>query len=208
MTAGSGRRLPHVEYTCAAVSSLPAVRRLGSIACAACLAVGLAACGKSNHPSTAENNGVYVTAGPITYQLQISRELNQYATEDRQYLTGVPVSAASLAPNQEWYGVFLWAKNQTKHPQLTAGNFDIIDTQRTRYYPIAVNPSLNAYAWSPQSLYPGGVEPAPDTTASFGPTQGSLLLFKLNNTVYDNRPLTLEIKSPSGKVWGTIALDL
>jgi hypothetical protein len=201
---------PLVEYTFAAVSVLLAARsrRLGSIACAACLAIGLAACGRTNDPPTTENNGVYVTAGPITYQLQISRELNQYATEDRQYITGLPPGAANLTRDQEWYGVFLWAKNQTKHPHITAGNFDIVDTQGTHYYPIAVNPSLNAYAWTPQTLAPGGVEPAPDTTASFGPTQGAVLLFKLNNSVYDNRPLTLEIKSPSGKRWGTISLDL
>jgi hypothetical protein len=44
--------------------------------------------------------------------------------------------------------------------------------------------------------------------ASFGPTQGGLLLFKLDTSVYDNRPLTLEIRGPSGRVWGTISLDL
>ena len=33
---------------------------------------------------------MYVDAGPITYQLQISRQLNQYATEDSQYLAGLP----------------------------------------------------------------------------------------------------------------------
>ena len=52
------------------------------------------------------------------------------------------------------------------------------------------------------------VQPGPDTTASFGPTQGGLLLFKLPTTIYDNRPLTLEIRGPSGRVWGTISLDL
>jgi hypothetical protein len=109
-----------------------------------------------------------------------------------------------------WYGVFLWAKNQTKHTQATTDDVDIVDTQGRHYYPLAVNPSLNGYAWRAQSLAPGGTEPALDTTASFGPTQGALLLFKLPNTVYDNRPLTLEIRSPgpSRKLWATIQLDL
>ena len=182
--------------------------RLSILVCAGTLAIGLAACGRTNVPSSAENDGVYVTAGPVTYQLQISRELNQYATEDRQYLTGLPSGAASLTPSQEWYGVFLWAKNQTKRQQVTTDNFDIVDTQGTHYYPIAVQPVQNPYAWTAQSLPPGAVEPAPNTAASFGPTQGSLLLFKLNSSVYDNRPLTLEIRGPSGKRWGTIALDL
>ncbi len=172
------------------------------------VALGLAACGKSGHPPTAENNGVYITAGPITYQLQISRELNQYATEDRQYITGLPAGTASISPTQLWYGVFLWAKNQTNQIHVTSNNFDIVDTEGNVYVPIAVNPSLNPYAWTPQALTPGSTEPAPDTTASFGPTQGALLLFKLPTTVYDNRPLVLQIKGPAGKVWGRIALDL
>jgi hypothetical protein len=185
-----------------------ALRRFSPLACAATLALGLSACGKTNVPSSAENNGVYITAGPITYQLQVSRELNQYATEDRQYLSGVPAAARSLTAGQEWYGVFLWAKNQTKSQETTRDSFDIVDTQGTHYYPIPLSPSLNAYAWTSQPLAPGQIEPGPDTTASFGPTQGGLLLFKLNTNVYDNRPLTLEIRGQTGKVWGTISLDL
>jgi hypothetical protein len=183
-------------------------RRLSITVCIAALLLALAGCGKSNHPATEENDGVYVLAGPITYQLQISRELNQYATEDSQYLKGLSSGAGSLSANQIWYGVFLWAKNQTDHSQVTTDNFAIVDTQGNHYYPVAVDPSLNQYAWTAQTLSPGGVQPGPDTTASFGPTQGGLLLFKLNTSVYDNRPLTLEIRGPTQKVWATISLDL
>jgi len=183
-------------------------RRLSISVCTASLLLVLAGCGKSNHPASAENDGVYVLAGPITYQLEVSRELNQYATEDSQYLKGLPAGAGSLTANQEWYGVFLWAKNQTKHPVATTDNFDIVDTQGNHYHPVAVSQSANPYAWTAQSLSPGATEPGPDTTASFGPTQGGLLLFKLNTSVYDNRPLTLEIRGPTQRVWGTISLDL
>ncbi|MBV8430496.1 MAG: hypothetical protein JO244_05005 [Solirubrobacterales bacterium] len=184
------------------------LRKLSPVACLAVAALGLSGCGHTNDPPTSENNGVYVTAGPVTYQLQVSRLLNQYSTEDRQYITGLPLRQAVVTPQQQWYGVFLWAKNQTKRTVATTDNFDIVDTTGNHYRPVAVNPSLNPYAWTSQSLAPGATEPAPDTTASFGPTQGSLLLFKLPTTVYDNRPLTLEIRSPSGKRWATISLDL
>lgn len=184
-------------------------RRLPIAAGVAVLTVGLAACGRSNTPPTEENDGVYVNAGPVTYQLQVSRTLNPYATEDSQYLKGLPKADLSLSGSQLWYGVFLWAKNQTKQPQATTSNFDIVDTEGNHYYPLPVSPSLNGYAWTSRSLEPGGIEPGPDTQASFGPTQGGLLLFKLNNSVYDNRPLTLEIRgASSGKVWATISLDL
>lgn len=176
--------------------------------CVSALAVGASACGRTAEPSSAENDGVYVDAGPVTYQLQISRQLNPYATEDRQYLMGVPTKDLSLSPTQLWYGVFMWAKNQTRQPQVTSDNFDIVDTQGDRYYPIPLNTSANGYAWTAQRLGPNGIEPGPDTQASFGPTQGGLLLFKLNDSVDDNRPLQLEIRGPAGQLWATISLDL
>lgn len=160
-------------------------------------------------PPTSDNNGVYVEAGPITYQLQVSRLLNQYSTEDSQYVKGVSPSEAKLNSSQLWYGVFLWAKNQGNRPAMSTDNFDIVDTLGNMYYPVHLNPSLNPYAWTAQTLAPGATQPGPDTPASFGPTQGELLLFKMNESIYANRPLTLQIRSPStGKVWATIALDL
>ena len=180
-----------------------------AIASVLAMAVGMSACGKTGDPSSAENNGVYVDAGPVTYQLQVSRELNQYSTEDAQYIRGLAAgTSTTLSPTQIWYAVFLWAKNQTRKPHTTSDNFDIVDTEGNHYYPVAINPTVNAYAWTSQRLGPNGIEPGPDTQASFGPTQGGLLLFKLNTSVYDNRPLMLQIKSPTGKVWGSISLDL
>lgn len=171
--------------------------------------LGASACGRVGDPSTADNNGVYVSAGPITYQLQISRQLNQYSTEDSHYVMGVPAGEKSLSASELWYGVFLWAKNFGNHPAKSTDNFDIVDTVGNHYYPIHLNSSLNPYAWTATSLAPGASQPGPDTPASWGPTQGGLLLFKLNESVYSNRPLTLEIRSPTtGKVWARIALDL
>jgi hypothetical protein len=193
------------------VSALTAPRRqrTWAILCAIGLALGLAGCGKSKHPPSTENNGVYEWAGPITYQLQLSRELNQYSTEDRQYVAGLPPgTSTTLGPGHVWYGVFLWAKNQTDHPHATSDSFRIVDTESNYYYPLSVDTALNEYAWTSQTLAPGAIEPAPNTTASFGPTQGGLLLFKLPITVYDNRPLTLQILGPDGAVWGSISLDV
>jgi hypothetical protein len=184
-------------------------RRAWAALCAVGLALGLAACGKSQHPPSIENDGVYEWAGPITYQLQISRELNQYSTEDRQYVAGLPAgTSTTLGPDTIWYGVFLWAKNQTDRPHETSDNFRIVDTENKHYYPLSVDTALNQYAWTSQTLAPGAIEPAPNTAASFGPTQGGLLLFKLPTAVYDNRPLTLQILGPGGQVWGSISLDL
>jgi hypothetical protein len=185
------------------------LRRPLILICGLALMLGASACGRVEDPPTADNDGVYVQAGPITYQLQISRLLNQYATEDSHYVKGVPAGLGSLNSSQLWYGVFLWAKNQGNRPAKTTDNFDIVDTVGNHYYPIHLNTALNPYAWTAQTLGPGQTVPGPDTPASWGPTQGELLLFKLNLSVYSNRPLTLEIRSPTtGKLWATISLDL
>jgi hypothetical protein len=186
----------------------PRLRRPLVLACGALLLIGPTACGRVANPPSDENDGVYEQAGNITYQLQISRQLNQYSTEDHEYVKGMPPADSKLLPTQLWFGVFLWAKNQTQSPQTTTGNFDIVDTTGRHYFPLPLVRTLNPYAWAAQKLAPGGIEPGPGTTAFYGPTQGSLLLFKLSDAVYSNRPLTLEIRSPSGAVQATISLDL
>jgi hypothetical protein len=182
-------------------------RRLWIIACALGAAVALAACGQNSQPTSVLNNGVYVDAGPITYQLQVSRELNPFVVEDRQYLAGLPAGTGSPGANELWYGVFLWAKNQTKRPQPTSDSFAILDSNGDHFSPIRLDSAVNGYAWTQQTLAPSGVEPGLNSTASFGPTQGGLLLFKLPTSVYSNRPLTLQIVAPGGGK-GEISLDL
>jgi hypothetical protein len=182
------------------------LRGLALLAGAVAVVLGTAACGQVSHPTTADNEGIYVDAGPLTYQVQISRELNPFNVEDKGYLAGV--SATAPAPDQEWFAVFLWAKNETKSNHVTANSFDIVDTQGNKYYPVAINSAVNPYAWTAEILKPLGTEPAPDSTAYFGPTQGRELLFKLNDSVYSNRPITLEIHAAGQAHPSSVSLDL
>jgi len=157
----------------------------------------------------ANNDGDYIDAGPVTYQLQISRELNQYSTEDSEYVKGLPPGiSASLGPSQEWFGVFLWAKNQTKQAQTTSDNFEVVDTQGDVYHPVKLDTALNPFAWTSQTLAPSGTEPGPNTIQASGPTQGGLVLFRVNDSVYDNRPLTLYVLGANNKKLGSISLNL
>lgn len=202
------------------LSAAVSPRRPLILLCALALALGIAACGVSKHPhqaggqnngqnsADANNDGGYVFAGPVTYQLQISRELNPYSTEDSQYIRGLPAGYPAPTANQLWYGVFLWALNQTHQPQTVSDHFEITDTQGNTYYPIKLNPSVNPFAWQPLTLAPLQTEPVPNTIMSQGPTQGGLLLFKVSNSVYDNRPLTLHILNGSGQRLGSISLNL
>jgi hypothetical protein len=183
------------------------LRRTSALAVSALAAVALGACGhKLSNPTTADTEGSYVRAGDLSYQVQLSRELNPYAAEDREYFAGT--SAGRATPDQMWFAVFLLAKNETNRTLITSNSFDIVDTQGNKYYPVAINRAVNPFAWTSRVLRPAGTEPAPDSIASFGPTQGSELLFKLSNNVYSNRPLTFEIHAPGQAQPSAISLDL
>jgi hypothetical protein len=181
-------------------------RRIALVACSLLATAGLGACGSESVVKSADTEGLYVDAGDVQYQVQISRQLNQYSTEDRSYLAGV--TSPALKPDEEWFAVFLWAKNSSHRNATTTDTFDIVDTQGNKYYPVSINSQVNPFAWTVQTLRPLGTEPAPDSAASFGPTQGGELLFKLNTSVYSNRPLTLEIYGPGDSKPAAVSLDL
>ena len=187
-------------------------RRHRIVIVAIALALGLAGCGNKATPqrvADANNDGAYVNAGPMTYQLQISRELNAYSVEDSQYLRGLPLGTpTNLGQSEFWYGVFLWAKNQTDRPQTTSDNFEIVDAEGNLYTPVKLNAALNPFAWTAQTVRPGQTQPVPGSAASNGPTQGGLLLFRLATSAYSNRPLSLFILGPGGKRLAAISLDL
>jgi hypothetical protein len=196
----------HLHFPPAVIVRRSAARRLAMLAAGAVLALGLAACGRESHPTTADTEGIYVNAGPLTYQVQLSRELNPFNAGDREYLVGV--SSPPLKPDEEWFAVFMYAVNKTHTDHTTTNAFDIVDTIGNKYYPVSINTAINPFAWTPQTLKPLGTEPALDTAASFVPPQGSLLLFKLNTSIYSNRPLTLQIYAAGQSHPSTVSLDL
>jgi hypothetical protein len=198
------------------------VRRLWILACALAVAIAVAACGSSSssvQPTTQPapltghevgneiNDGSYIQAGPITYQLQVSRELNPYSVQDKPYVQGLPAGFPPPTANQLWYGVFLWAKNQHHKAYRTSDHFKIVDTQGITYYPIKLNPAENPFVWQAQTLPYEGTYPGEDSIPSEGESQGGLLLFKLNSSAYANRPLTLYVLNHRGQKLGSISLD-
>jgi hypothetical protein len=189
--------------------------RLPLLLAVAALAVGVSGCGIEHRT---DQSGVsqdqlsaggepYFWAGPVTYQVQVSRQLNPYDTEDVQYLAGV-TGAQDLNAQQFWFGVFLWAKNQTNRYVTTTDTFKLVDSNGQVFTPVQLNPSVNPYAWASQTLSPDGIEPVADSTASDGSAGGGLVLFELNQNVYSNRPLTLEVFAPGSSKPSMVSLDL
>jgi hypothetical protein len=196
------------------------VRRFWILACALAVAFAVTACGSSKHAPSKPgvltghevgnevNDGSYIQAGPITYQLEVSRELNPYSIQDAPYVKGLPAGFPPPTANQIWYGVFLWAKNQHHKAYRTSDNFEIVDTQGDVYRPVKLNTALNPWAWTSQLLQKNDTEPGENSVQSEGESQGGLLLFKLDISAYANRPLTLYVLNPSGQKLGSISLDL
>src|SRR5208282_3887936 len=96
------------------------LRKLTLLALALPAVLALAACGKAHSRGTTGTKagesgakGRYLNVGQLLYEVQLSRELNPYNTEDATYLQDVPASERTLAPGQEWFAVFLQVYNNT-----------------------------------------------------------------------------------------------
>lgn len=178
------------------------VRKLTTAAACALAAVALGACGSAHTRVTtgtyAGEGGKaapYLNVGPLIYQVQLSRELNPYNTEDAAYLQGLTPVEAKLGPGEEWFAVFLQVYNDTKNAEQASSNITLSDTQGNLYTPLTPNP-VNLYSYRAGTVRSGGKLPEPDTPAYFGPAQGELLLYKLKVISLDNRPIEIKIRNP------------
>ena len=176
------------------------------VAAAGLLAAG---CGdKISNVTQGEDEGTYVDVGPLAYQVQISRYLNPYDTEDKAYLSGLPAGTQADQPGQVWFGVFVRIKNysdQTQTPADASG-YTITDTLNDTYHPVQLNRSQNWYAYAPAKILPAAWFPNQQTTAGMNPINGELLVFRLPLKTIQNRPLDLHIDQ--GGKSATVTLDL
>lgn len=183
---------------------LPAVmrRRLVAIACLVALAgliATLAACGSEEATEVVE--GEPAELGELAYNIQLTRFLNPNDVEDAEYLVGQP----DPKPGSSYLGVFLTVKNENKDEAFTsADGYTVSDVTGAEFHP---TDSESPYALDIGAEVPAeGQLPIPDSTAATGPNQGSLLLFVVDDTVSENRPLELEIESDDGT--GVVELDI
>jgi len=171
-------------------------RRLPILALLACASLTLAACGgEKGEVQFAETEGVQVTVGDLQYQVQVSRVLNPAEVEDKGLLKGVPTAEQELEAGEEWFAVFVQARNNRDEPQISAAKegFSVEDTLGTEFEAVDVD---NQLAYEQETVGPDSMIPAPDSVASSFNTNGSMLLFKLTRQALENRPLELTIRDP------------
>lgn len=182
--------------------------RFALVCLASVAALATAGCGnKEEFVTVAETEGIYVTVDNLKYQIQISRILNPASREDQAYLRGVP-ETETLAEDEVWYGIFMRVENDTDEPHPMATDYVIRDTQDETFEPINIDPALNVFVYEPQELPPGTVYPLFNAPAADNTIRGGLLLFKIPAAALGNRPLELEIESPSGGENGIIDIDI
>jgi hypothetical protein len=171
-------------------------------------ALAVSACGHKvpqAHVHFGPTEGVYVTAGQLKYQVQISRQLNEYSTEDHQYLMGVNPSQRTLRPGQTWFGVFIRVENPEGYDLRASQNYVMEDTLGTKYKPLPINTNANPIAYYPAKIPPHQVLPNANALAAQTSIGGELLLFKVSVVGLDNRPLVLKI-APGPKQTGPGAI--
>jgi hypothetical protein len=166
-------------------------------------ALALGACGESHTRVTtgtysggSGKNAPYLDVGPLVYQVQISRELNPYDTEDSSYLVGLSPAQRTLRPGEEWFAVFMQVYNEGTLSHPAASDITITDTDGNTYYPVSLGPA-NQFAYRPGPVPGSGRVPALDTVAANGATQGALLLYRIKVESLNNRPLELKIVDPT-----------
>jgi hypothetical protein len=175
----------------------------------ASLAMGAAACGAEEE--TEEGDGKQVTGvvegepielGDLRFNVQLTRFLNPADIEDEEYLQGLP--AAPLG--EDYLAVFMEVENEGDDDLAlpSAADMQVEDTTGATYEPVE---TTSIFALDLGATLPAGEElPAPDTAASSGPIQGSIVLFLVNENVSENRPLELTILADGEE--GTVELDI
>jgi len=195
------------------------LRRPAATVLALALAASVAACGKKHETIVdAETEALYVDVGGLTYQVQVSRELNALDVEDQTYLKGLPPGTVPLAPTESWFGVFLRVGNEEDRPAFAAEDFQIHDTTYEEgkicvpangcFRPVRLDVRKNAFAYAPSQIDPDELYPTTSSAAQQGVVQATVLVFRVPYAAYDNRPLELKLKSSASDVEGTITLDL
>ena len=171
-------------------------------------ASALAGCGhKKDVVTSAATEGIYVDAGPLQYQVQISRQLNPADEEDKGYFVGVKDPAGAVSADETWFAVFVKVWNRTEDAHIPAKDFEIEDTVGKRYEPVEVGED-NVFAYRATQIPSGGQLPGTDDVANEGVIGGSMLLFKLTLDSIANRPLVLHIKSAGKPPEAEIDLDV
>ncbi len=155
-----------------------------------------------------ETEATYLELGGLKYQVQLSRQLNPGDVQDQAFLRGLPaVAERPLGRDEVFFAVFLRVENDSERAHQASGEFVIEDTQERTYRPVPLGPE-NVFRYLPLPVPPGALLPTPDSPAWHTPIQGAELLFRIDRSSIENRPLEFVIESPVGPNHAAVSLDV
>lgn len=178
-------------------------RRISTIAVllAALGAAALLGCGAEEEEGLHAVEGEPLEVGELRYNVQITRFLNPDQAEDAGYLGDLPAPPLG----EDYLAVFIRIQNESEEAQQIPASFPIESNRGETFEPIETE---NPFALPLGAVIPPGDQlPRIDTAPASGPIKGSMLLYLIEESATENRPLELEISGGGGQV-GTIELDL
>src|SRR3954447_9987948 len=174
--------------------------RLICLAAAALVGTLLVGGCSSEQTSLSEKEGAPVHLGDLSYNVVITRYLNPNDDEDVDYLQGAP----PLPDDQYYLGVFIQVANDTDSTQSLPQTLNVVDTEGNRFDSVPMDNPFTLPLGS--QVDAGDSVPSPESVAANGPIGGSMVLFLIDQSSTENRPLELEI--PGSGETGRIELDL
>ena len=163
-------------------------------------AFGVAACGEEQESEVVE--GEPIELGDLLFNVQLTRFLNIDDREDAEYLEGQPPPPSG----KTYLGVFMEVENEGDDPvELpTAEQMTVVDTTDQKFKPIETD---TVFGFDFGETIEGGEDiPLDDTAAASGPIQGQVVIFLVDQSVSENRPLELELEADGEE--GVIELDI
>jgi hypothetical protein len=187
---------------------------LRSVVALALLVVVATGCGHDPDEATAiqqtaETEGLYMDVNGLKYQIQMSRYMNPNDIEDQEYLVGLPEGSPEPSEDEIYFGVWVRVENTSEDETRPAASiWEIHDTQENIYRPLPIDTDLNPFAFEPGDVPPKTILPLATSAAGQGPIQGLMLLFKIRNESFSNRPLELKFRNGGTGQEGTYDLDV
>ncbi len=181
----------------------PTTRFAAVLAAVAAIAAGVALSGCDTAPENADQvtEGQGIKIDDLLFNVQITRELNPFDTEDKAYLVG----QKPLGPDEYYLGVFMRVQNEGDASTQVPTDMSVVDTVGDTFKPL---PSDSLFALRlGDTLHGGDQLPEGESVAANGPIQGSMVLFRIDSSAIQDRPLTLHIKTSTGST-GEVELDI
>ena len=166
-------------------------------------ALALGACGDSHTKVTtgtyageSGQNAPYLDVGPLVYEVQLSRQLNPYDSEDSRLSEGLTPSSRQAADRARSGSACSCRSTTTPNAPPGGDAITISDTAGQRLHADRRHRRPTTFVYRGGTVPAQGRLPKPNTTPPSGPTQGALLLFKIKVASLDNRPLEIQDRRP------------